>query len=103
RVLRLPPAPPSNRPRVHEHAPVPRLRPAGLPLPRDPVLDHLLRAESHLAAGRRLELRRSAERGAARSAVAGAVALLRSRQSHRARYAQDPVERGAPRLVETDV
>ena len=51
RVLCVPAAPSSARPRLHEHLAVPRLRPAGLPLPGRAVLDQLLRPQGHLQQG----------------------------------------------------
>src|SRR5206468_2964196 len=85
---------------LHEHASLPGLRPAGLPLPGRAVLDQLLRSPRHLAVRRRVELRRSAVRRSARSAVAVTGALLRPGPRGGAGSGHEPVARGAGRLVE---
>src|SRR5881296_1501104 len=100
RVVRVPAVASPAGPRLHEHALVPGLRSAGLPLPGRAVLDQLLRSKGHLAVRRRRELRRSPDRGSARLTVAGAVALLRPRPRHRARDGRESMAGGPDRLVE---
>ena len=75
------PAAPSAGPRVHEHAAVPRLRPARLPLPGRPVPRELLRPAVIAQRGERGPLRQPAGRGPPRPAVARSAALLRPRQA----------------------
>src|SRR5256712_5371450 len=100
RVVRVPAVASPAGSRLHEHAAVPGLRSAGLPLPGRAVLDQLLWPPGHLAVRRRRELRRSPDRGSARPAVAGAEALLRPRPRRRARDGRESLAGGPDHLVE---